>query len=586
MAISSVTNRVTYQGNGTTAVFAFGYELHSPSDLAVFAYNSSLSENHISALSLNGSGGFGFTFSGTYDSAGVYPSGGTIICNSAPNAQTVMVLFRSSAVTADFAVSKFQAIPGDGLTNAIDRLTMVAQRAQDIGTRSVRLKDGFSGEFDPTLPEGVKKSPGYRLIINSTATGFALEVVANSSIPVNVMSVSLGGTGTGTVLNDGNIVFAGPTGAYTQNNAINFNSATGTLVVGSSQAQALLQLAAGFGSAPLRTSATGIMANGSTSLTSEVSGVLPVSSGGTNATSLNPQGVLFASSATQVGVVPSAPVGYALLSQGSSAPVFGPIVTTNTIVVSSSATTHTNATNQVQLYGTSHTDQLFDCNGNEGRKILFHFTGTSLLNVYTIVASGAQRIGRYGNSVKMHTLDQLLELTVVNSSLWAVTMSKTETSWAATSQIRFDAVGSPPSPANSAVTNHYTWRRRGSQMQALWRYRHTSNGGAAAGSGVYLYHIENSSVVAKINTQLHPIATDTTNAGPLAVGGNTGNALFGTNGNALAMGIPVVYNSTAFFIRWNSDASENNITSALYNLNGAVHGFAINAEFTIDEWID
>lgn len=173
MPISSVTNRVSYQCDGTSAVFAFPYRFHAHADLQGFIYNSSLSEpNIIRALELNASGGFGFTVSATADQSNVYPNGGSVVLNSAPNAQCVIVVFRSSAITNGFSISKNGPIPSSGINNAFDYLTMLIQRGQDLLTRSVRLPDGYPRTFNPTLPNTIVASSV--LMFNSGATGFAI----------------------------------------------------------------------------------------------------------------------------------------------------------------------------------------------------------------------------------------------------------------------------------------------------------------------------------------------------------------------------------------------------------------------------
>ncbi len=171
MPVSSVTNRVQYQGDGTSAIFAFGFQMHAQSDLAVFAFNSSLAlAQMITPMVLNGAGGTGFTISGTANASGVYPNGANVVMNSAPNAQTVMVIFRSSVLTNTFSVGQTGTIPATALNNEFDYLTLIGQRLQDQTTRSVRLKDGFAGNFNPTLPPQLTASSV--LIINGDSSGF------------------------------------------------------------------------------------------------------------------------------------------------------------------------------------------------------------------------------------------------------------------------------------------------------------------------------------------------------------------------------------------------------------------------------
>lgn len=292
MAISSVTNRVAYQGDGTSAVFAFGYELHGTNDLAVFAFNSSATTGGIiRALTKDAAGAFGYSFSGTVNSAGVYPTGGNITFNSTPNIQTAIIIFRSSAVTADFLVNKFQPVPGDGVTNAIDRLTMIAQRAQDLNTRSVRLPDGFFGTFDTTLPENILQSAGKRLIVNSGATGFTFDETLASYIPNTIAY------------------------ANTNSSITSLGGGATDLFLKSQGSSAPVWGAIDIGSAAVSAGA--------------ITGVLPVSTGGTGQSSFVATALVYAASATQLASIPSALEGSILTAHGSSAPSFDTFSATN-----------------------------------------------------------------------------------------------------------------------------------------------------------------------------------------------------------------------------------------------------------------
>lgn len=189
MPISSDTNRVSYQCDGTSAVFAFPYRFHAQADLQGFIYNSSLTEpNIIKALELNAAGGLGYTISATADDSNVYPNGGSVVLNSAPNVDCKIVIFRSSAVTNAFSVSKNGPIPSSGLNNAVDYLTMLLQRAQDLNTRSIRLPDGYPLSFDSNLPNTL--NPGTVLTLNSTATGFALGPTASEVASANSSAIA------------------------------------------------------------------------------------------------------------------------------------------------------------------------------------------------------------------------------------------------------------------------------------------------------------------------------------------------------------------------------------------------------------
>jgi hypothetical protein len=259
MAISTVTNRVAYQGNGTSAVFAFPYKFRSQTDLGVMIYNSSVVVGGIITPQLLNTD---FTISGTQANDGYYPNGANIIFNSTPNAQAVAVIFRSSVVTNDFALSQNGTIPSRSLNNELDYQTLIDQRLQDIVTRAVRVADGFYGTFDPTLPANLASSANKRLIVNSSGTGWTFDQSVGNYIP-NTVVVAV------------------------------TNSTVSSL--GGSVSQTFLR------------------SNGS----SAPSWNLLV-----DENSYNQWGVVYASSATKFGIVPTTTVGYVLTSNGSSAPTF------------------------------------------------------------------------------------------------------------------------------------------------------------------------------------------------------------------------------------------------------------------------
>ena len=350
MAISTVTNRVNYQGDGTSAVFAFQYEFQSPSDLAVFSFNSSLTPAQVQTYTLNAAGGFGYTISGNLSQAGIYPNGGSVIFNSAPNVQTAITIFRSSAVVNNLTIPQTGPIPSTGLNNELNYLTTLIQRLQDQVTRSVRLNDGIVGTFDPTLPVDFKSYPLKPLVLNSSCTGWIFDPTTGAYIP-NTLIYAVSSTAIGSLGGAG-------TGFYLQSNGssppswgvINISSAavsagaiTGVLpqtTGGTGNTSYILgglifqETPIQFGSistvAPpgyLLTANSGTVPSFQSFAANNInSGTIAVANGGTGVNQITPQfSLLVASSTTEVGTVPSATAGYPLLAQGSSVPVFSPL---------------------------------------------------------------------------------------------------------------------------------------------------------------------------------------------------------------------------------------------------------------------
>lgn len=491
MPISTTDNRIVYQGNGSSASFNFPYRFVRNTDIAVFTYNSSAStDGLISFKTIN----VNYAVSGFQNNQGIFISGANFVFNSAPNPQTQIVLFRSSVVTNDFVVGQNGAIPSTSLNNEIDYLTMLAQRAQDLNTRSVRLPDGFPGSFDPSLPANINQSAGKRLIVNSGAWGWTFDettasyipntvavattnstitslggapdgrvlvsrgsslpewttvnfassasivgitpianggtnnigflpntvmyydqassriasvenIIAGSVLTTNasswptfqtfsganinsgIISVFNGGTGTNEQFPPQSVVFVGSGGQYVSHTGIQFNS--GTLG---------FQLSA-LAAAPVRSSASGVLESGSTSLTAEVSGVLPYGNGGTGQTSYLSGGVVYASGATQFGSVQVGSTGHALLSNGPAVrPSFGPIAVSNT--VRTIVTTDTATTSDRVIRGNAGTSyfvaNLYTAVGNDGRELRYvkvnPTVGTSVLNSFEVKCAAGEYI--------------------------------------------------------------------------------------------------------------------------------------------------------------------------------------------------
>ncbi len=220
MPLSTDSNRITYQGNGSSAVFNYPWRLPGQTSLSVFTYNSSMpAAAMITPQVLNTH----YTFSGTANNQGIYTSGGSVIFNSSPNAQTVIVLFQSSALVNNFNVPQNGPISSTGLNNELDYITQIAQRLNDQITRAVRLPDGLGDPFDTTLPADIRLSPSGILGINVAGDGFDIlpavaSVNSTAFIFSGIWEPQNGGTGTNIAFTPGSVVFAGLSGVYTQDN--------------------------------------------------------------------------------------------------------------------------------------------------------------------------------------------------------------------------------------------------------------------------------------------------------------------------------------------------------------------------------
>lgn len=480
MAISTVTNRVAYQGDGSSAVFNFPYRIDAQTDIAVYTFNSSVLNGPLVAPQVLNTN---FTFSGTADAYGNYIAGGNIIFNSSPNAQTQIVLFRSSIITSDFAIGQFDSIPGPSLTNETDYLTMLLQRAQDLATRSMRLNDGFYGPgFDPTLPLNVQQKAGWGLLINSSATGFILSPVG-STLFTGILPIQYGGTGTGSSFALGSIVFAGSGGIYSSTQQMYFDTVANTLYIGSGVAasqfiggnlsvtgnQTLggsltvgsnITLSALTVSRPLRSTTTGEIGVGSTNLSTEVSGTLGIAQGGTGTnTSYIQYGVIYASSATQMATVPSSTAGFVLIANGSSAPSFQNLSATN-VTATKTANYTTGQTDRYLFLNSSLFTVTLERPTSAGKEITVKrivADSTSLGNRHVIAGSGAL-LGLV-NSTTLDTYGEELNFKY-DGTAWQYSRN-IPTQWAAWTST-FNGLGT----IGSSLTE---WRRNGPDIELAIR---------------------------------------------------------------------------------------------------------------------
>lgn len=304
MGVSSTTNRVSYAGDGSSTIFAFPYYFFSPSDLSVFLYdiNSSL----VVSQTLNTN----FTVSGSINAQGIYPSGGNVVMNSSFPSSKQIIITRSPAQTQNFQQAQNAPINSLALVQEMDYLTLLVQRLQDEVARCVHIPDGLGtgslGAFDPTIPSSVTltTNAGSPLLLNSGATGWQFGLVATGASGAisyaGILPVSNGGTGQGLGLTPFGVAYAAS------------GSSLATTAAGGQDVPFVGNAGAAPSFQPLN------LSSGSSS-----TGTLIASRGGTGLSSFNPQfGVMYASNATTMSIIPSVTAGMWLQAKGSSVPVF------------------------------------------------------------------------------------------------------------------------------------------------------------------------------------------------------------------------------------------------------------------------
>lgn len=173
MTVSSTTNRVSYFGNGSTRVFAVPFYFLVASDLTVLKVSS---EGFQTTLGL----GVDYTVSG----AGVL-AGGSITIAVAPVGGETIVIYRDPAVTQTVDYQANDPFPAETHERALDKLTMIAQRAKELFTRSVRLSDSTQSTPDTKLPD---PAPNNVIGWNSTSSGL------QNFTPQSLATIVYGGT--------------------------------------------------------------------------------------------------------------------------------------------------------------------------------------------------------------------------------------------------------------------------------------------------------------------------------------------------------------------------------------------------------
>lgn len=169
MTISTTTNRVSYAGNGTTTLFSFPYAFNADSDLAVILKNDTTGVETPQTLTTH------YTVSGAGGD-----SGGSITMLTAPASGYTLVIYRDPARTQETDFDRGDSFPSLATERALDKLTQIAQRLDDLVARSVRLSDGFSATFSTALPELLPASKLLR--VNAAGTGFELIGIADASV--------------------------------------------------------------------------------------------------------------------------------------------------------------------------------------------------------------------------------------------------------------------------------------------------------------------------------------------------------------------------------------------------------------------
>lgn len=156
MTISTTENKVSYNGNGVTTVFAFPYLFFANSDLLVYSVDS------LGALTL-------LTLTTDYTVTGANDEGGgTVTTLVAPATGRQLLIVRQLSLTQETDYIEGDPFPAESHERALDRLTMITQQIQEQADRALSLPVQSSG-VSTELPAPVANAfIGW----NSAADGF------------------------------------------------------------------------------------------------------------------------------------------------------------------------------------------------------------------------------------------------------------------------------------------------------------------------------------------------------------------------------------------------------------------------------
>jgi hypothetical protein len=160
MTVSTTTSRVSHSGNGSTVTFTVPFYFIYSTDLKVYKTSSA----NVQTLLVEGTD---YTVTG----AGVI-SGGSITCTTAPSSDYTIIIYRDPDTTQLVDYQANDPFPAETHERALDKLTMLAQRLNDVNDRSFHLSDGDASGASLEI-----SSPEANYLIGWNSTGDALQNV-------------------------------------------------------------------------------------------------------------------------------------------------------------------------------------------------------------------------------------------------------------------------------------------------------------------------------------------------------------------------------------------------------------------------
>lgn len=128
MTVSTTTSKVSYNGNGSTTVFAYTFKVFDEDDLTVILRDDTTGTETTQTISTN------YTVSGVGNT-----SGGNVTFVTAPASGKTVVIRRESAQTQTTDYTPNDPFPAEAHEDALDKLTFIAQEVQEGLDRAIKL---------------------------------------------------------------------------------------------------------------------------------------------------------------------------------------------------------------------------------------------------------------------------------------------------------------------------------------------------------------------------------------------------------------------------------------------------------------
>lgn len=180
MTVAATPSRITFNGNGVSTVFAYPYYFQAQADIKALTYDTSTGD--IVPLVLN----VDFSISGSVTSGFGYLSGANVtIPGGTTNVPAVIPTGTKVVLYRDPALLQNLSLPLNGdyvplpIESEADAEVLMMQRIYDLLSRAVRLKDGFAGTFDSSLPAGISLAANVGKLLGINALGTGLDLYTN-----------------------------------------------------------------------------------------------------------------------------------------------------------------------------------------------------------------------------------------------------------------------------------------------------------------------------------------------------------------------------------------------------------------------